>query len=208
MTEWSYTVLVLWTPLSAMYVPAQCFPSLAVERSWQSPSRTPVPWDLLRAVSGRFFLLVDVKLLPVPRGVTDIFTCLPATQPWATLLLAGVEEPGLPSNQEEKVTCEMVESKGSRNCCPNRAFILVCPIPWGAGPWELRMCSLCILAHQHFTRHSWEQPFLPDPCSQVPAEQKHPLNLLACWNRRVMTAFHYFCWVALMSAVGGTYCRK
>lgn len=113
MTERSYAVLVLWSPLSAIYVPAQCFLSLAVERSWQSPPRTPVPWDLLRAVSGRLFLLVGVKLLPVPRGVRDTFTCLPATQPWVTLLLAGVGEPGLPSNQEDKVTCEMMESKGS-----------------------------------------------------------------------------------------------
>lgn len=100
---------------------------------------------------------------------SQIFTCLPATQLQATLPLAGVGEPGFPSNQEEKVTCEMMESKGSWNCYLNRAFILVCPIPQGAGCWKLRMRSLCTLAYRHFTGHSWGTVFsakslLPDSC--------------------------------------------
>lgn len=64
MTETSYTALVSGTLYSAMYVPAQCFLS-TVERSWQSPPSTPVPWDPLRAVSGKFFESGGVKLLPV-----------------------------------------------------------------------------------------------------------------------------------------------
>jgi len=52
MTERAYAVLVLGTLSSAQYVPAQCFLSPAVEKSCQSLPSTPVPWDLLRAVSG------------------------------------------------------------------------------------------------------------------------------------------------------------
>lgn len=201
MTERSHTMLLLGTLSSAVYVPTQCFLSLAVERSWQSPPSTPVPWDLLRAVSGKFFQSVW-NCCQSPRGITNIhLPCCNTLDNLPQPLLAGVGEPEFPSNQEEKVTYEMMESKGNWNCCPNRAFILVCPIPQGAGPWELRMCSLCILAHRHFTRHSWEPPSVPNPCFQIPAERRHPLNLLAGWTGRVMTAFHYFCWVALMSAL-------
>lgn len=110
MTETSYTALVSGTLSSSMYVPAQCFLS-AVERSWQSPPSTPVPWDPLRAVSGKFFVRWCETAASLPEE-SQTFTCLPAMQLQATLLLAGVVEPCFPSNQE-KETCEMMESNGS-----------------------------------------------------------------------------------------------
>lgn len=112
MAERSHTMLVLGAHSSAMYVPAQCF-FLAVERSLQSPPSTPVPWDLLRSVSGNFFSVSWCETAASPSEESHTFTCLPAARLGAALLLAGVGEPGFPSNQEEKVTCEMMESKGS-----------------------------------------------------------------------------------------------
>lgn len=96
------------------------------------------------------FQSVGVKLLPVPRGVTNMH--LPScTSAPGSLAPGWVGEPGFLCNQEEKVTHKRMESKGW-NCCPNRAPIIVCPIPKGAGH-RIRMCFPWILTHQLFTRH-------------------------------------------------------
>lgn len=149
----------------------------------QSPHSTPVPWNLLRAVPWKLSVSWCETAASPPED-SQTCTCLPATQLQAALLLAGVGEPGFPGKQEEKVTHETMESNGSWNCCPNRASILLCPIPQGTT--ELRVCFPSILTHQLFTRHCGSSLLC-----QILALKSWWANLLSGWTGRVMTAFRY-----------------
>lgn len=126
--------------------------SHSVSFPWQYKGADLTALQSLGILSEQFlgnFQSVGVKLLPVPQRSHKHASCNTApgslAPGWGGRTWVSCSSRGEGNPRNDGV-------KGGGNCCPNRASIVVCSIPQGAGH-RIRMCFPWVLTHQLFTRH-------------------------------------------------------